>query len=95
MKGGKEAHHSNIALFEVIQEAIKIADCGISADSVQLVCEREQISTLLSCGNYIDLVIPRGSNALMKHIKENTTIPVLGLIKITFRSCRWYMLSIC
>jgi glutamate-5-semialdehyde dehydrogenase len=80
LKGGKEAHNSNLCLFQSIQTAIKIAACGISPDAVQLVSNREEISTLLKCCEYIDLVIPRGSNALVKHIKENTTIPVLGFI---------------
>jgi gamma-glutamyl phosphate reductase len=50
---------------------------------------REQITTLLKCGDLIDLVIPRGSNALVKYVKENTAIPVLGLLSslLNIRAC--------
>jgi glutamate-5-semialdehyde dehydrogenase len=45
---------------------------------VQTVQTRAEISTLLQLDRFIDLVIPRGSNSLVKHIQNNTRIPVMG-----------------
>ena len=74
LKGGKEAVHSNRILHEVIREAIE----PIPASLFALVETREAVSDLLGLDDVIDLVVPRGSNALVKHIQENTRIPVLG-----------------
>mmetsp|Transcript_6693 Transcript_6693/g.7679 ORF Transcript_6693/g.7679 Transcript_6693/m.7679 type:complete len:440 (-) Transcript_6693:234-1553(-) len=76
LKGGKEALHSNKALVDAFQAALPRA--GLPADAVQLVSTREDIAGLLKLDKYIDLVIPRGSNALVKHIMNNTNIPVMG-----------------
>lgn len=46
--------------------------------SIQLVITRDAIAGLLSLDQYVDLVIPRGSNELVRYVKENTKIPVLG-----------------
>lgn len=79
LKGGKDASRSNIALFDAIQAGIAATSgTSILPGCVQLVSSRDQVSDLLSCNNEIDLVIPRGSNALVQHIKQSTTIPVLG-----------------
>lgn len=76
LKGGKEAAYSNPALVAVLRASL--ASAGLPEDAVQLVATREEVRELLSLDEYIDLVIPRGSNALVKSIKENTRIPVLG-----------------
>ncbi|OMH82204.1 Gamma-glutamyl phosphate reductase [Zancudomyces culisetae] len=82
LKGGKEAQYTNRLLAKLIGEAVQAAkkECGgwIPEDAVQLVETREQISELLEQDEYIDLVIPRGSNSLVKYIKNSTRIPVLG-----------------
>ncbi|CAB9506023.1 Gamma-glutamyl phosphate reductase [Seminavis robusta] len=79
LKGGKEAHHSNTALHEVIGDAIERGSNGeISRDIVALVTTRGQVKDLLALDDTIDLVIPRGSNSLVSYIKANTRIPVLG-----------------
>ncbi|KAI8893419.1 Aldehyde/histidinol dehydrogenase [Globomyces pollinis-pini] len=78
LKGGKEAAHSNKILFETIQEALLKSNSGIPANAVQLVTSRDEIATLLSQDKYVDLVIPRGSNQLVRYVQENTRIPVLG-----------------
>ncbi|KXZ44728.1 hypothetical protein GPECTOR_63g53 [Gonium pectorale] len=75
LKGGKEAAHSNAALHRVIVEALG-SDLG--PDLISLVTSREEIEGLLALDDVVDLVIPRGSNALVSHIKRNTRIPVLG-----------------
>ena len=75
LKGGREATHSNAALVNVIQEVLSKHDV---ADAVQLVSTREQVSELLEMDDLISLVIPRGSNEMVRNIQENTRIPVLG-----------------
>mmetsp|Transcript_3898 Transcript_3898/g.6823 ORF Transcript_3898/g.6823 Transcript_3898/m.6823 type:complete len:446 (-) Transcript_3898:73-1410(-) len=76
LKGGKEAEHSNQALVSAIRKGLKAAAMPI--DMVQLVSTRGEIAQLLKLDKYIDLVIPRGSNALVRYITDNTRIPVLG-----------------
>jgi delta l-pyrroline-5-carboxylate synthetase len=79
LKGGKEAVHSNAALHQVIGDAIEVASDGeIKRDIIALVTSRGQVADMLSLDDVIDLVIPRGSNALVSYIKANTRIPVLG-----------------
>jgi len=79
LKGGKEASRSNAALHKVIGEAIESSSGGkISKDIIGLVTSRGQVADMLSLDDVIDLVIPRGSNALVQYIKANTKIPVLG-----------------
>ncbi|RWS14590.1 delta-1-pyrroline-5-carboxylate synthase-like protein [Dinothrombium tinctorium] len=76
LKGGKEANHTNQHLLNLVQEALNKYNV---ANSVSLVSNREEISELLTLDKYIDLVIPRGSNELVKTIKEQSkSIPVLG-----------------
>ncbi|KAJ3068197.1 hypothetical protein HDU98_008636 [Podochytrium sp. JEL0797] len=78
LKGGKEAQHSNAILHRIICEALSSPDCAVSKDAVCLVESRTAIDTLLKMDRCIDLVIPRGSNALVRHVQGNTRIPVLG-----------------
>eukprot|EP00271_Cylindrocystis_brebissonii_P006035 TRINITY_DN18578_c0_g1_i2.p1 TRINITY_DN18578_c0_g1~~TRINITY_DN18578_c0_g1_i2.p1 ORF type:complete len:666 (+),score=117.93 TRINITY_DN18578_c0_g1_i2:9-2006(+) len=75
LKGGKEAARSNAILHKVITDALPPA---IGRDLIGLVTTREAISDLLQLDDVIDLVIPRGSNALVSHVKANTKIAVLG-----------------
>ena len=76
LKGGSEALHSNKILAELIRESLE--EAGLSKDSVQLIETREEIAELLKLESIVDLIIPRGSNELVKYIQENTRIPVLG-----------------
>ncbi|KAK9468040.1 Aldehyde/histidinol dehydrogenase [Lipomyces arxii] len=76
LKGGKESFHSFAAISELVREAL--ADTKIPSGAVQLIESREDVSALLSQDQYIDLVIPRGSNELVRSIKNGTKIPVLG-----------------
>ena len=79
LKGGKEAAHSNAAIHQVIGDAIESGSNGeIKRDIIALVESRGQVADMLSLDDVIDLVIPRGSNALVSYIKANTRIPVLG-----------------
>ncbi|KAK5652474.1 hypothetical protein OQA88_10518 [Cercophora sp. LCS_1] len=76
LKGGKESTESFVAISKVISEAL--AKSQVPNDAVQLVTTRDVIPQLLALDRYIDLVIPRGGNELVRYIKENTKIPVLG-----------------
>ncbi|KAH1986076.1 hypothetical protein LV164_002804 [Aspergillus fumigatus] len=76
LKGGKESTESFIAISKVISEAI--SGTRVPVASVQLVKTRDVVSSLLAQDSLIDLVIPRGSNDLVRFVKENTKIPVLG-----------------
>merc|ERR1719318_921582 len=76
MKGGKEAVHSNKALMGLVSEALGRHGCS---DAISLVSGRDEVADLLKLDNYIDLIIPRGSNEMVKSIKEKSkSIPVLG-----------------
>jgi delta-1-pyrroline-5-carboxylate synthetase len=79
LKGGKEANASNAAIHKVLGDAIEAGSGGlIKRDIVALVTSRSEIRDMLSLDDVIDLIIPRGSNALVSYIKSNTRIPVLG-----------------
>lgn len=76
LKGGKEALHTNRILAEVIRNATEAV--GLPDDWIQLLETREEVNGMLRLNEYIDLIVPRGSNSFVKYIMENTTIPVLG-----------------
>ena len=77
LKGGKEAKNTNKKIFSVINSALaKIK--RFPKNVIQQVYTREDVGQMLACDKYINLIIPRGGNALVKYIKENTKIPVLG-----------------
>ena len=74
--GGKESTESFIAISTVISSALE--GTTVPNASIQLLTTRDVIPALLDLDKYIDLVIPRGSNELVRYIKNNTRIPVLG-----------------
>ncbi|HUJ88706.1 MAG TPA: glutamate-5-semialdehyde dehydrogenase [Syntrophorhabdales bacterium] len=77
LKGGKEAAHSNKALFGLIREALIQED--VRADVVQLVdtADRAYLYELLKMTDAIDLVIPRGGEGLIRSVVEHSRVPVL------------------
>ncbi|KRY30100.1 putative delta-1-pyrroline-5-carboxylate synthase, partial [Trichinella spiralis] len=83
LKGGHEALNSNSCLLEIVQEALtsvspRLKD-AVTMASISSVNKREDIEDLLQLNQYIDLVIPRGSSALVKKIQQQShSIPVLG-----------------
>ncbi|KAK0635569.1 Aldehyde/histidinol dehydrogenase [Bombardia bombarda] len=76
LKGGKESTESFIAISRAISAALDKTQVPNAA--IQLVTTRDVIPQLLDLDQHIDLVIPRGSNELVRYIKSNTKIPVLG-----------------
>ena len=77
LKGGKESVNTNKMIMSVIQEALKKTK-GFPEDALVQVFTRDDVAQMLKQDKYIDLIIPRGGNKLVKFIKENTKIPVLG-----------------
>jgi glutamate-5-semialdehyde dehydrogenase len=75
LKGGREAAQTNAAIGEVIRGVL---DRYGVRDAVQLVSTREEIAELLKMDDLINLVIPRGSNEMVRGIQHSTKIPVLG-----------------
>ncbi|MBH0176545.1 MAG: glutamate-5-semialdehyde dehydrogenase [Nitrospira sp.] len=77
LRGGSEAIHSNRAIAAILSEASEKA--GVPAGSITFVerADRELVPVLLKQDQYIDLIIPRGGESLMKLIAEHSTIPVV------------------
>ena len=76
LKGGRETARTNKALFEVIHAAA--VEAGLPEGCLHQVEAREEIAELLACDESVDLLIPRGSNAFVRYIMDNTRIPVMG-----------------
>ena len=76
LKGGREAVRSCTALVQAIKQGLAAA--GVDPAVVQLLTTREETRALLDLEGYVDLIIPRGSNAFVRFVQENTRIPVLG-----------------
>lgn len=77
LRGGKEALHSNLMLTKLFQQALQSQ--GLPAEAVQLIeqTDRSLIVDLVKCTRQIDLVVPRGGEALIKFVTENSLIPVV------------------
>ncbi|MHC4440514.1 MAG: glutamate-5-semialdehyde dehydrogenase, partial [Planctomycetota bacterium] len=76
LKGGSEAANTNRILAETIAEASEKA--GLPKGWIQLLETRQDVAQMLTLDEFIDLVIPRGSNEFVRYIMDNTNIPVLG-----------------
>jgi len=77
LRGGKEAMNSSQAIVEVMQNAA--ADFGVPTDALQLVSttDREAVGHFLKLSQWIDLVIPRGGESLIRRVVAEATMPVL------------------
>jgi len=76
LKAGKEVEGTAGVLVRALREALVCQ--GLPADAVSLLVGREQTQELLGMHGLVDLVIPRGSKALVEYVQANTRIPVLG-----------------
>ena len=76
LKGGSEAKNTNRALYNAIKKAGEKA--GLPQGWIGILETRDDVNQMLSCDEEIDLIIPRGSNAFVKYIMDNSNIPVLG-----------------
>ena len=76
LKGGREAVRSCSAIVAAVRTGL--SGTAVSPDAVQLLTTREETRGLLALDDSVDLVIPRGSNAFVRFVQDNTRIPVLG-----------------
>lgn len=76
LKGGSETKNTNKILFKLIYDAA--IQSGLPENCLFQAEQRSEISELLSCHESVDLLIPRGSNAFVQYIMDNTKIPVMG-----------------
>lgn len=88
LKGGSEAYHSNLAVVNVLRDALK--EQQLPEDLLQFVesTDREAVALLLKLREYIDVVIPRGGAGLIRFVVENATIPS---IETGTGNCHIYM----
>jgi glutamate-5-semialdehyde dehydrogenase len=77
LRGGKEAMHSNRAIQALIRESL--ANCGLADHAVQMVDNpaRELVDHLLHLSEYIDLVVPRGGEGLIRRVAAQAKMPVM------------------
>ena len=77
LRGGSEAIHSNLALAKVLQDALAAEKMNQAAIQVIPMADREAVNVLLSLEDYVDLIIPRGGEGLIRFVAQNSRIPVL------------------
>ncbi|RKM62380.1 glutamate-5-semialdehyde dehydrogenase [Butyrivibrio sp. CB08] len=77
LKGGSDAINSNIAIANVMRDALKAK--GITPDAIQLIedTDRAVTSEFMKMNEYVDVLIPRGGAGLIRSAVENSTIPVI------------------
>jgi len=76
LKGGSEANLTNTEIVNALQKGLDKS--GLDKNAICLLTSRKDSMAMLNLEKYINLIIPRGSNELVKFIQENTRIPVLG-----------------
>ena len=77
LRGGSEAHHSNLALAKILEEAAQQAGMPEGAITFIDKTDREVVLALLKSDRFVDLIIPRGGDALMDTVTRHATIPVI------------------
>lgn len=77
LKGGKESINTNKKILSVINSALAEVE-EFPQNVVQQIFTHDEVNEMLKCDKYINLIIPRGNNKLVRFIKDNTRIPVLG-----------------
>lgn len=76
LRGGSDAFHTNTILVKLIHQAL--AQNGFSSDLVYLMpTDRAHVTTLLTAVRYIDVIIPRGSEALIKRVRKESLVPTI------------------
>lgn len=78
LRGGREARHTNAALGDLLQRAL--SETGIPGDAVQVVSDpdRAHVEEMLKANDLIDVIVPRGGEALISHVRANATMPVIA-----------------
>ena len=77
LRGGSEAIHSNLALWRLVQQALR--EAGLPEDAVQLVetTDRTAVGRLIAMPEYVDVIIPRGGKGLIERISAEARVPVI------------------
>lgn len=77
LKGGKEAFHSNQAIFSILRRSLKRTK--VPLDAIQLISstDREAVNILLQQDKYVDLIVPRGGEGLIRFVVQHSSIPVV------------------
>jgi glutamate-5-semialdehyde dehydrogenase len=77
LKGGKEAQHSNQIIADVLQSVLVANDLPKEIISLLPDASREGVAKLIKMDKYVDLIIPRGGEGLIRYVSENATVPVV------------------
>ena len=77
LKGGKEAQHSNEAIAKVLQGVLKANDLPEALISLIPDASREGVAKLIRMDKYVDLIVPRGGEGLIRYVSENASVPVV------------------
>jgi len=77
LKGGKEAEHSNHAIATILQDVLAAHDLPREAIALLPDSSREGVAQLIKQDAYVDLIIPRGGEALIRYVSQNATVPVV------------------
>ncbi len=77
LKGGKEAQNSNEAIAKVLQNVLK--ENGLPEALISLIpdASREGVAKLIRMDKYVDLIVPRGGEGLIRYVSDNATVPVV------------------
>ncbi|GAB5550440.1 MAG: glutamate-5-semialdehyde dehydrogenase [Saprospiraceae bacterium] len=86
LKGSRDAHFSNIAIHKLIKAALSI--CDLENACYLAPSEREALGPILAAESYIDLIIPRGGQGLIRYVRKEAKVPVIetgaGIVHVYF-----------
>ncbi len=77
LKGGKEAEFSNRAIAKILQSVLEINKLPIELISLLLDSTREGVAKLIKEDSFVDLIVPRGGEGLIRYISKNSSVPVV------------------
>ncbi len=77
LKGGKEAQNSNEAIAQVLQGVLKANELPEALISLIPDASREGVAKLIKMDKYVDLIVPRGGEGLIRYVSENASVPVV------------------
>jgi len=77
LKGGKEAQNSNEAIAKVLQSVLQSNDLPEALISLIPDASREGVAKLIKMDKYVDLIVPRGGEGLIRYVSDNATVPVV------------------
>jgi glutamate-5-semialdehyde dehydrogenase len=77
LKGGKEAQNSNEIIAEILQTVLVANSLPASCISLLPDSSREGVASLIKADRYVDLIIPRGGEGLIRYVNDNSTVPVV------------------